>query len=630
MNNFLLRSILPLALSLPVCLSAQNDTLPLGTNPIFLAQTDSTPSFTITWSFLFPSIDSVAQKFAETYGIQNLKINFEKRKEGYFVSTANYSDYNVLISRELFWSVKDGEWKPLSLPKGPPDDEPSNLYYNQYYYQRIPYYGYEGWYRDVIVELEGRETLSADQHLAIATAWFERATHLLSEEYYLADSTETFILPDRKNALTPEQLEIYFSYMQKALGQYEILAAEYPDYETIVGPATVKLANMYMTVFMQMHYFQNEETALLMLDRPPLTYSNFLLESARNLLESCPPNAVLFTYGDNETYPLWYLQAKESFRRDVVVANLSMIYTGRYLNHLRSPIFGAKPLQFQLSAAYYFSPKSNYFFFNQAKHPTTFSALFECLQSEQALGAPCGTPLLEFYTDKSGKHLPEGQAIERFNNKVSIDFTSTHYLTRDKLAILDLIYSNAPERPICFALTCSSILDPYKHHLVQEGLMYRFQPLYRVPSDVDINGTLDEKVTRRLFLRKYSFKSKEAIGTEGSAYLNFYQVGMLKTAQVFLKKGKRKQAIQLLDKYFSEFPNARVPMDVSALFYAEAYTKLDRMATSSAIINQVLDNFVAGDTYSVNAEIYVRLMRRVALLNKDLVLQGRLNLLWPD
>lgn len=630
MKNFLLRAILPLAVSLPLCLPAQNDTITFSSQPILIDQTGSTPGFTITWSFQFPSIDSVARKFAQTYGIQNLKVNFEKRKDGYYVSTADYSNYNVLISRELFWSVTDGEWKPLSLTKGFPDHDPSNLYYDEYYYERIPYYGYGGWYRDVITYLEGGNPLSADHRLAIATAWYQRAMNLLSDEDNLADSTETFLLPKTKNALTPEQLDIYFSYMQKALGHYEILAAEYPDYETIVGPATVKLANMYMTVFMQMHYFQNEETALRILDRPPLVYPDFLLESARNLLESCPPKAVLFTYGDNDTYPLWYLQAKESVRRDVVVANLSLIYTGRYLNHLRTPIFDAKPLQFQLPETYYFNPATSYFFFTEAKHPTPFTDIFQCLLAAQDLGTRCGTPLLEFYTDQSGKHRPEGEAIGRYNNKVSLDFTTNRYLTRDKLAMLDLIYSNAPERPICFALTCSTILDPFKNHLVQEGLVYRFRPLYRVPTDADMKGTLDERVSRKLFLQKYPFKSKEPIGPEGLAYLNLYQVGMLKTAQAFQKKGKHKQAIQLLDKYFSAFPNERIPMDVSALFYAETYTKLDRTATSSRIINQVLDNFLAGETDTLDAEVYIRLMKRVALLNKDLALQGRLKLLWPE
>ena len=79
----------------------------------------------------------------------------------------------------------------------------------------------------------------------------------------------------------------------------------------------------------------------------------FQMDYARQILNSCAPDAILFTGGDNDTFSLWYLQEVEGLRTDVRIAVLSYFNTDWYINQLRNQYYDSKPFKLTLTEKEY-------------------------------------------------------------------------------------------------------------------------------------------------------------------------------------------------------------------------------------------------------------------------------------
>ncbi|NTW10167.1 MAG: DUF2723 domain-containing protein, partial [Chlorobiaceae bacterium] len=184
---------------------------------------------------------------------------------------------------------------------------------------------------------------------------------------------------------------------------------------------------------------------------------------AWNMLQSCGKDAILFTNGDNDTFPLWYLQEVERIRTDVRVVNLSLANTGWYLSQLKntSPR-GAKKIAFSMN------------------DEEIAGITYEPIDSVNVVlpSGPAREELLRL-SGRNGVPLP-GEPLESivWLLKPGLTYDGQGYFRPQDKAVYDIVMSNFANRPIYFALT----VDPenmigLENHLRLDGLVYKLVPL---------------------------------------------------------------------------------------------------------------------------------------------------------
>src|SRR5690606_22541541 len=90
---------------------------------------------------------------------------------------------------------------------------------------------------------------------------------------------------------------------------------------------------------------------------------------ARDYLESCAPNAILFTYGDNDTYPLWYVQEVENVRPDIRIVNLSLLSADWYVRQMKDQVNEAAPLPITIPDEKYVKGVRDVIYYQDAQIP---------------------------------------------------------------------------------------------------------------------------------------------------------------------------------------------------------------------------------------------------------------------
>ncbi|MEZ5011889.1 MAG: DUF2723 domain-containing protein [Bacteroidales bacterium] len=186
-----------------------------------------------------------------------------------------------------------------------------------------------------------------------------------------------------------------------------------------------------------------------------------------NYLNSCDEDAILFTYGDNDSFPVWYAQDVEGIRTDVRVANLSYISAGWYIDMLRKRAYLSDPLPFSLpSDRYKPGTREQLPVVPRMNQPYDISELvkFAGMDEKQAKIDLTGRgdffnyiPTKDFIIPVDSQLVMSNGTVKDYQSDRLLKRVIWHYnaneLYKNDLAIMDLVATNGWKRPIYFATT---------------------------------------------------------------------------------------------------------------------------------------------------------------------------------
>ena len=332
---------------------------------------------------------------------------------------------------------------------------------------------------------------------------------------------------------------------------------------------------------------------------------------AANYLNSCAPNAILFTNGDNDTFPLWYAQEVEGIRTDVRVVCLELLNTDWYIDQLVHRAYKSAPVPFSLKKEQYREGTRDAVFFQDRgiKGYIPVKELMDFVSSDDpANKLDYGNGRSYNFFPTKNMRVPVDSATVVNNGTVpkamagrivkNIDWTMTgNYVQKNDLMIIDLLAHNNWERPIYFAATApaSSYLG-LSQYLQLEGLAYRLVPIKQNEQETQQETRIATDTMYNNVMNKFAWGGMEVKGKflddvfVRSCALNVRQ-RMASLAAALVEEGKKDKAIKVLDKIVEVTPQENVPYDVTMYAVILAYYQAGAMEKANEISKKVFDNF---------------------------------------
>ena len=348
--------------------------------------------------------------------------------------------------------------------------------------------------------------------------------------------------------------------------------------------------------------------------------------NAQAYLESCDPNAIMFTIGDNDTFPLWYMQEVEGIRTDIKLVNTSLFQTDWYIDQMKKKSYDADPIPSQLThdeykygtldVAYYFPelfPQlkdsvielDNFMKWIQSNSKRTFYDLDEDGNPEKVLLAN----KIRIPVNKENV-LKNGIVAQKDADKILpyIDITIDRAIGKNTILMLDILNNFNWKRPIYFTGGSNSDSEYIwlKDYLQLDGVAFKFVPINTPTKFYNANGQLERELSlfdigridpEKMYnnVKKWNWRNIN----DGKIYLDeqtkrnaiSLRNSLMRLSAAFAIEGDTLKAVEVLDLSLEKLPIEEFDHYSLSMEYPEMYYKLGEVKKARIVAEDLIRLF---------------------------------------
>jgi len=339
---------------------------------------------------------------------------------------------------------------------------------------------------------------------------------------------------------------------------------------------------------------------------------------AANYTKSCDKNAILFTNGDNDTFPLWYSQEVEGVRTDVRIVNLELASGSWYIDQMFNKFYDSEPLPFTIPNEKY-QPGSNdeaAYYDLGIKGNIELSDLIDFLKSDdpRTFMTTQGGQKVKIFPTRNIKLTVDKEAclkngiVPPYYKDKMVDSIcwkiKKNWITKNDIMNLDIIASNKWKRPIYYSAP-SSVKDYLEidSYCMIEGWVYKFMPVKADPEDyIPGLGGVDALNSYDIFMHASAWGNVNDphVYIDPETRNNAFRpkTNILRVAQALIRIGEKKKALDVMELFFKYFPYQKFSLDMDDAIFANLYYKAGEVQKANKIVELI------GKVYADNLEYY--------------------------
>ncbi len=342
-------------------------------------------------------------------------------------------------------------------------------------------------------------------------------------------------------------------------------------------------------------------------------------EFAKNYLKSCEPNAILFTMGDNDTFPLWYVQEVENYRTDIRIVNLSLLNTDWYIDQMKRDAYDGKAVPFSLTKEQYKQGTRDvaiYMDYGRSEQYLDLKDFNRWIKSDRPETKINIGKDYDFYYTKNinipvnKENIIKNNLVHQKDHHLIIDTLkinlNTSQLEKKDIMILDMIETNNWERPIYFAITIGSAgrsflyLDKY---FQLDGMVYKLLPVENTIDNPDDIARVNTDILYPMLMEQYNWGNLNQ-----DIYLDETNIRMTmnfrnnfsRLAQQLIVEKDYTKAEKVLDKCMEIMPSDKVPLNYFIHPIIESYYKVNANTKADSIVTELYDIYKSELEYFLN------------------------------